>query len=749
MRAPVPFDKYLLIDRISVGGMAEVFKAKLLGVEGFEKFVAIKRILPSSSQDQEFITMFVDEAKICSQLSHAGIVQVYELGCVGGSHFIAMEYVAGKDLLQVQNLVRERRTTIPVQMAAYIIAQVCDALDYAHRRADSSGRPLHIIHRDVSPQNVLINYDGEVKVVDFGIAKATLRTTKTEMGILKGKLGYMSPEQVRGLPIDHRSDIFAIGTLLHELLTAERLFHAESDLETLERVRNVRTVAPSKINPSVPLALDRITLRALAKNVEDRYQHASEIQDDLRSFLSTGTLPFGAQELAAWMRTHFTAATPEDPFAERTEVSPPNFAARTLVDDTEEVSTDPLPRRKAEQARPKTIEAEPSTSLYGTPSPVHPPIAAAKDAPPRVQTVVHGELKRRDRGTGQTGATARTALAGRDVLLGMALAALVVLTATTARNLFWPPAATVVISPAIAGELIVDRLWRAHLEPGRLVTLSDLAAGRHDFVVKRQDGDSAAETVKLRSGEVLELYSSAAAREDVGQGRLHLHMSGAAAPTRVLLDGADLGENALQAPIVLRAGTPHELRVSRPLYAERRITVEVTAGQELTKDVALEPAVARVNLTTRPSGADVWVDGTLAGQSPLLLEGIDARKTLKITFRHPGYAPLIRTVSFEKSIDRNVEFEMARGAGKSHIETPNHTVATANAPGYLLPYSQPWARVWIDGKDTGQTTPVAPRNHFGLAPGRHLVTFVVAGKRYDFPVAIEAGKETRLSKQLP
>ncbi|MEZ4270530.1 MAG: serine/threonine-protein kinase, partial [Myxococcota bacterium] len=216
MSYPIAFGKYLLLDRVNIGGMAEVYKAKAFGVEGFERILAIKRILPNMADDSEFINMFVDEARIAVQLSHANIVQIFELGKFENQYYIAMEYVSGKDLRQILDDYRKRKEFIPLSAAAYLASKVCEGLDYAHRKTDPSGRPMNVIHRDVSPQNILVSYEGAIKLVDFGIAKAEDRASKTQAGVLKGKFGYMSPEQVRGMEIDHRSDIFAVGILLYE-----------------------------------------------------------------------------------------------------------------------------------------------------------------------------------------------------------------------------------------------------------------------------------------------------------------------------------------------------------------------------------------------------------------------------------------------------------------------------------------------------------------------------------------------------
>ncbi len=307
MNKPTPFGKYYLLERINVGGMAEVFKAKVMGVEGFERIVALKRILPHIAEDEEFITMFIDEAKIAVQLQHANIAQIFDLGKVDDAYFIALEYVQGRDLRGIFDDLRKHRQTMPLPQVCYVIMQVCEGLDYAHNKRDAQGRALNLVHRDVSPQNVLIGYEGEVKLIDFGIAKAAGKASKTQAGILKGKFGYMSPEQVRGLSIDRRSDIFAVGIILYEMLTGERLFVGESDFSTLEKVRNVEVVPPSSFNSQIPEQLERIVLKALAKDLEDRYQNALDLHDDLQAFLYSVGQFSSRKDLSVWMKRTFSA----------------------------------------------------------------------------------------------------------------------------------------------------------------------------------------------------------------------------------------------------------------------------------------------------------------------------------------------------------------------------------------------------------------------------------------------------------
>ncbi len=279
------FGRYTLLERIAVGGMAEIFKAKAQGLGGFEKFYAIKRLHPRCSQDAEFIKMLQDEARITVALSHSNIGQVFDFDCVDDHYFIAMEYIDGRDLSKVFQKLQERRMQLSLDCAAFVAMEACAGLDYAHRKCDSNGTPLGIVHCDVSPQNLLVSFDGEVKVVDFGIAKATMCTASQHSDI-KGKFYYMSPEQARGEPIDHRSDIFSLGIVLYEMLTGQPLYRDEDDRLLVERVRNAEIVPPSFLRSDIPDELERIVMQALAADREARYPSAQHMQQDLSIFLN-------------------------------------------------------------------------------------------------------------------------------------------------------------------------------------------------------------------------------------------------------------------------------------------------------------------------------------------------------------------------------------------------------------------------------------------------------------------------------
>ena len=303
---PQPFGLYTLIHRINVGGMAEVFKACYYD-NGRPAFAAIKRILPHLAQDRSFIDMFITEAHTAGRLVHPNIAQIIEQGEEEGEYYISMEYVSGRDLLYLRHHLRERGMFFPPALAAFVMMGIASALDYAHRLCDPNGQHLEIIHRDVSPQNILISYDGEVKLIDFGIAKAKVRTQEhTRAGVLKGKFGYMAPEQVKGHPIDHRTDIFAIGTVFYELLTNQRLFMGDSDIETLELVREARVVPPSSINEWIPPQLDQIILLALQPDPQHRFQSAGDLAQALHFYLHQEAPMTHQNTLKTWMAQEFS-----------------------------------------------------------------------------------------------------------------------------------------------------------------------------------------------------------------------------------------------------------------------------------------------------------------------------------------------------------------------------------------------------------------------------------------------------------
>ncbi|MCK6505706.1 protein kinase [Myxococcota bacterium] len=307
-----PFGRYFLVDKVATGGMAEVFKAKSFSHGGFEKLLVIKRILEHLSDNQEFVEMFIDEAKITVSLQHPNIVQIYDFGKIRDNYFLSMECVEGKDVKGILRKLAQRRKLLPTEFAVYIAHEMCKGLDYAHKKADTQGNPLRIIHRDISPSNILVSYTGEVKIADFGIAKAESSAYDTKDGVLKGKFEYMSPEQASGQDLDHKSDIFSAGIILHEMLTGRRLFKTESDVKTLEKIKAVDVPPPGALNPAVPARLDAIVMRALAQQPSARFQDARELQQALLEFMYPATPDLTRESLSHFMQELFSQEIDEE-----------------------------------------------------------------------------------------------------------------------------------------------------------------------------------------------------------------------------------------------------------------------------------------------------------------------------------------------------------------------------------------------------------------------------------------------------
>ncbi|HET6900109.1 MAG TPA: protein kinase [Vicinamibacteria bacterium] len=279
------YGPYQLLERVAVGGMAEVFRAKRTGVEGFEKVVAVKRILSHLSDNKEFVDMFIDEAKMVAGLAHPNVAQIFDLGRHDKNYWIAMEYVHGRDLRTIIRRARERGLKIPLDISTFIVSKVCAALEYAHRKKDDKGQPMLIVHRDISPQNILISFEGDVKLTDFGIAKAASKASTTDKGALRGKLLYMSPEQAWGKAMDKRSDVFSLGIVFYEMLTEQKPFLGTSETSILETVRECRVPPPTTINDKIPEKLEKVVMKALERDPEVRYQDAGEMLRDLERVL--------------------------------------------------------------------------------------------------------------------------------------------------------------------------------------------------------------------------------------------------------------------------------------------------------------------------------------------------------------------------------------------------------------------------------------------------------------------------------
>jgi eukaryotic-like serine/threonine-protein kinase len=332
--------RYTIVRELGTGGMAQLFLARVDGLAGFSKLVAVKRILPHKATNERFVRMLLNEARLVATLDHPNIAQVHDIGMEGGDYFFAMEYVHGHDLRHVLHAAPDHR--LQLENAIHVALGVCAGLHHAHEARDPSGRSLEIVHRDVSPSNVLVSYEGGVKLVDFGVAKAATVVSETRDGIIKGKYGYMSPEQCLGSPLDRRSDLFAVGILLWEMTVGRRLYKVSGDLATLQRVVYVDAPKPSRFVPGYPPALERVVMRALARDVDRRYQTAEQMQLELEAFALDYRLPVSAVTMRIQMRQLFRSRIDAWQEAEHAGKSLADHLA-TQAPEEEIVSSDDAP----------------------------------------------------------------------------------------------------------------------------------------------------------------------------------------------------------------------------------------------------------------------------------------------------------------------------------------------------------------------------------------------------------------------
>jgi serine/threonine protein kinase len=306
------FGKYLILDHLVDGGMAKICRARYLG-EQANKMVAVKMVQPQFSNDEAFVRMFQDELNITFGMLHPNIMQVYDYGKVSGQLYTAMEYIHGANLKQYLDRLKEKKVVFPVEISCYIISQVCLGLHYAHTFTDKlTGKPYNIVHRDISPHNIMLTYDGAVKVIDFGIAKANTNSEATQAGTIKGKLSYLAPEYLDGLELDARYDEFAVGITLWEMLCSRKLFQANNDLAVLKQIQACKIIAPSEINPSVPKELDAIVMKALSKDRSQRYENLDQLNRALIRFLYSTYPDFNASDLKVFANNLFKAEITND-----------------------------------------------------------------------------------------------------------------------------------------------------------------------------------------------------------------------------------------------------------------------------------------------------------------------------------------------------------------------------------------------------------------------------------------------------
>ncbi len=358
-RFPLKFGKYLLTRRLAVGGMAEVFKAKIVGIKGFEKTVAVKKILPEFNEDEDFVQMFVDEARISSYLNHNNIVHVFDFGVAEGSYYIAMEYVDGPNLKNFIQRLLKQKGSIPRNLALYIVSQIARGLEYAHTVRIEGQDVLNLVHRDISPQNILVSRTGEVKITDFGIAKAAIKLSRTQPGKIQGKFSYMSPEQAAGKSLDRRSDIFSLGIITYELLTGTKLYASEDTHKRYAEVREARFPRIGQVLPDLPAQIESLVTRMLEREPNDRPQSAAEILSELGEFLSNISIQEITNQLGSLVDDIFPREASDSDAHHRIEGIDGNFPPSSKK---EEVDAEPREITKSIDEEP-TVRGGPPVSL--------------------------------------------------------------------------------------------------------------------------------------------------------------------------------------------------------------------------------------------------------------------------------------------------------------------------------------------------------------------------------------------------
>lgn len=682
---PKRFGKYTLIRRIALGGMAELFLALQKSMAGFEKLIVVKRILPKLAQDEEFVQMLLSEARIAATLSHPNIAHIYDVGVWEDRYYIAMEHVHGEDL---RSIVRQMKLkgvrSFPLEHSLAIILGCAKGLAYAHERRDMNGEPMHIVHRDVSPQNALVTFTGDVKLVDFGIAKAGRGVEDTKAGQLKGKVPYMSPEQAQGLDLDARSDIFSLGVMFFELCTGKRLFRGASDFETLKKIVEGPYPAPRDINPNLSPRLEQIIQKALERNPDQRYASARDLQSDLESYIRDEQLAVSTLSLGEWM---------QDLFREKLDQQ-----KRMLQEG-----------RQLAEVIAEQIAEEERMSLTGTGIRVKPPS--------RVPWII---------------------------ALVAALGALSVAGYLLTRPK--PPAARVgpgiiaVTSTPPGAAIWIDGNRRRERTPS---TLSHLPLGRYELKVTASGYAPSTRTIELtraapRATTDVTLELPTAASFGV------LQVRSVPPGAHILMDGQDteLVTPATVPQIV--PGEEHQVTLTLLGYVTKTFPLTVTAGQVVEQAHELEraplgPDEAILHLVTEPAMAHLEFGGERHEEGSPFEIRVPAR-TYRLVLSKTGYRRIERGVELTGGEVTELTIEMEHVASRDPPPTQTMT-QTASGPGSLTFDARPWCNVSIDDHSVGQT-PIVNRS---LPSGRHRISCVnpELNVSRNVTVTINPGEATR------
>jgi len=631
-----PIGQYYLIEKIAQGGMAEIFKGLSYDLHGIKKTVVIKKILPHIAASKEFIDSLIDEAKIAVTLSHGNIAQTYDLGKVGDDYFMVMEFVDGKSLSLIHKRLLANGKLVPIPILCHFMSDVLSGLDYMHRRTDEHGHPSHIVHRDISPQNLIVTYSGTVKIIDFGIAKSAFKISTTDSGILKGKFSYMSPEQARGDPLDHRSDIFSLGIIFHEMLTGKRLFKTDDNRETLRNVRRTKIEPPSAFRGDIPDELNRIVMKALAKDRRHRYAFASDMRDDLLKFLSATQPDFKSSDAGTFVADLFRDEIAKSVSEEEELKTPQMIIDRTSSALTDESQFEDTGRAKItpdmkeffleEEAMPETTEAE-------TPEQAVPGLAVVEEIAEEKAPGFNWQswIKKRV-----------------SIIFSLFTMVMVVILFVYSRGqkISTPVEATkaqlMITTDPPDTRLTIDGHVIGQNSP---MNVPDIDVDReHEIVAERNGYTHQKLKMRLQSGEFRTIEITLAKAVVT---KCTLIISSTPPGATVFIDD---GETPYRTPTTITdiaTGKRHTLGLFLDGYKFWSREFEAHQGETQHFDVELVHNFGALSVDSSPSGALVMLNGTPAGQTPFNLENIEPQKIYRIEVWIDGYEPHSEEIQIE------------------------------------------------------------------------------------------------------
>lgn len=698
------FGEYELIKKIATGGMAEIHLARIGGVEGFSRRVVVKRMLPQLAVRPDFVEMFLDEARLAANLAHPNIVQVFNLGQVDGTYFMAMELIDGPHLGALFAHSLRQRRPLPIELCVYTVARAADGLHYAHEQRDpSTGQALNIVHRDISPQNILVSRHGDVKVTDFGVAKAETQQSKTRTGIIKGKVSYMSPEQCLGEPVDRRTDVFALGVVLYELLTRRRLYREKSDLLIMQRITSEELKPPSSLNPAVDPELDRIATTALAKAREDRYATTADLSEALDVWLATQGHADCRAQLQRWMEAHAdglgigTVETSTGSSATGTpswEKSGAEAAAAALEGGEEgtvstpalEPARDPLsgkhPAVTADDLRISPSQIE-HTLIEGAPSADGPVLAHETLVLPAPST---SELEESVASTGSHEVELPAEALGR----------------SAPRR----PMAALVGGAMALGLLIVSLGLFAASDGEEAQDASDVVTVEAAVRPSEPSASPAA------PAEDTAAPADAAASEEGAEGAADkpiLRVETVPPGVLVVIDGKPQEDSPLERALDKAPGDIVEVRAvfaDQPPVSEK---VRLSAGQNSIRLLAK----VKTRVVSEPAGAQVFVGDANVGFTPREELFLTPGEKVTIAVVKPGYKRWTRQLTPKAGQHLDIEATLERVPERREpVRTPPPP-PQAQAYGSLQVSSKPWGIVYVDGRRVGPTPVLVPKVRAG------------------------------------